>query len=132
MRMPFKTLLKIYNIIHNWQEIRRRYLSEKKLPLDWAEIGVLLDDPYNVLIRDLVEFPDGRMRGYIGSISAATLKGGQGVAVLPEYQGKILLLYQIRYPMRRWHYEVPRGYGEPNIPADEMLKRKLKKKLVVM
>ncbi|MBU1661746.1 MAG: NUDIX hydrolase, partial [Chloroflexi bacterium] len=70
-------------------------------------------------IRDLVKFPDGEMGGYIRSVTAASLRGGHGVVVLPEHQGKIMLLHQYRHPTRQWHYEVPRGYGEPSIPADE-------------
>lgn len=105
--------------IDEWKAKKESELRQKGLPLEWAEIGVLLDDPYNVLIRDLVKFPDGEMHGYIRSIAAASLRGGHGVVILPEYQGKIMLLHQYRHPTRQWHYEVPRGYGEPNIPADE-------------
>jgi hypothetical protein len=46
-----------------WQEQKRRELKKKGLPLDWAEIGVILDDPYILFIRDLVQFPDGSRRG---------------------------------------------------------------------
>lgn len=105
-------------IIDEWETKRKDELMQKQLPLEWAKIGVLLDDPYNILVRDLVKFPDGEMRGYIRSIATATLKGGKGVVVLPEYEGKIMLLHQYRHPTRQWHYEVPRGYGEPNIPAE--------------
>ncbi len=106
-------------IIQSWQDKRKSLLEEKSLPLEWADIGVILDDPYNIIVRDLVEFPDGDIRGYGRSIATATLKGGRGVVILPEYQGKILLLHQYRHPTRQWHYEVPRGYGEPNILAVE-------------
>lgn len=105
-------------IILDWEAKRKEELLEKNLPLEWAKIGVLLDDPYNILIRDLVRFPDGEMHGYIRSVTAASLRGGHGVVVLPEYQGKIMLLHQYRHPTRQWHYEVPRGYGEPNTPSD--------------
>ena len=30
-----------------------------------------------------------------------------------------MLLHQYRHPTRQWHYEVPRGYGEPNVPPVE-------------
>jgi len=58
------------------------------------------------------------MHGYIRSVATASLKGGHGAVILPEYHGKILLLHQYRHPTRKWHYEVPRGYGEPNTPLD--------------
>jgi ADP-ribose pyrophosphatase len=103
--------------IGEWEATKEDELRQKHLPLEWAKIGVVLDDPYNVLIRDLVKFPNGEMHGYIRSVATATLKGGSGVVVLPEHQGKILLLHQYRHPTRKWHYEIPRGYGEPEIPA---------------
>ena len=30
-----------------------------------------------------------------------------------------MLLHQYRHPTRQWHYEVPRGYGEPHVSAIE-------------
>lgn len=106
-------------LISEWETKKESELRQKGLPLEWAKIGVVLDDPYNIIVRDLVQFPDGDMRGYGRSIAAATLRGGRGVVVIPEYQGKIMLLHQYRHPTRQWHYEVPRGYGEPNTPASE-------------
>lgn len=106
-------------IIAEWEAKKEAELKQKGLPLEWAKIGVILDDPYNLIVRDLVQFPDGDMRGYGRSIATASLRGGKGVVVLPEYEGKIMLLHLYRHAMRQWHYEVPRGYGEPNIPAIE-------------
>lgn len=105
-------------IITEWEAKKAAELRQKGLPLEWAKIGVILDDPYNIIVRDLVQFPDGDMRGYGRSIATATLRGGRGVVIIPEYQGKIMLLHQYRHPTRQWHYEVPRGYGEPNTSAD--------------
>jgi ADP-ribose pyrophosphatase len=102
--------------IRDWEANEEAELRKKGLPLQWAKLGVILDDPYNIIVRDLVRFPNGEMRGYGRSIAAATLKGGRGVVILPEHQGKILLLRMYRHPTRQWHYEFPRGYGEPNIP----------------
>lgn len=104
--------------INEWQVKKEAELKQKGLPLEWAKLGVILDDPYNIIVRDLVQFPDGDMRGYGRSIAAASLKGGKGVVVLPEYEGKILLLHQYRHATRQWHFEVPRGYGEPNTPSE--------------
>jgi len=115
-------LIKIINdqkAISEWEAKKEAELKQKGLPLEWAKLGIILDDPYNIIVRDLVQFPDGDMRGYGRSIATATLRGGRGVVVIPEYQGKILLLKMYRHPTRQWHYEVPRGYGEPNIPAIE-------------
>ena len=104
--------------ITEWEAKKEAELRQKGLPLEWAKLGVVLDDPYNIIVRDLVQFPDGDIRGYGRSIATASLKGGKGVVVLPEYKGKTMLLHQYRHPTRQWHYEVPRGYGEPNTPSD--------------
>jgi ADP-ribose pyrophosphatase len=103
--------------IAQWQVQRRSELAAKGQPLAWADIGIILDDPYFMVIRDLVEFPDGRLNGYSRVISQADLREGRGAVVLPVYQGKIMLLRQFRHATRQWHYEVPRGYGEPHLAA---------------
>lgn len=36
-----------------------------------------------------------------------------------------MLLHQYRHPTRQWHYEVPRGYGEPNIPSDKNARKEI-------
>jgi ADP-ribose pyrophosphatase len=100
-----------------WQNRRKIELRMNQQPLSFADLGIILEDPYFMVVRDLVEFPDGQMRGYCRVINQADLRGGRGVVVLPEYEGKIILLHQYRHPTRQWHYEVPRGYGEPNTPS---------------
>lgn len=112
-------------VILDWESKREEELRRRNLPLEWSKIGILLDDPYNILIRDLVQFPNGEMGGYIRSITTASLRGGKGVVVIPEYQGKIMLLRQYRHPTRQWHYEVPRGYGEPDMPAAENARKEI-------
>ncbi len=47
------------NIIANWMKLRRKELAEKRSPIEWAEIGIILRAKYILVIRDLVEFPDG-------------------------------------------------------------------------
>src|SRR5690242_10741234 len=73
-------------IIQEWEESKEEELRKEHLPLEWAKIGVVLDDPYNIILRDLVRFPNGSLGGYTRSIATAALKGGRGVVVLPEYQ----------------------------------------------
>lgn len=109
-------------IIHNqqtiqeWQLERAAALMREGKPASWADIGIVFEDPYFFIVRDLVQFPNGRMNGYCRVLSHANLSGGKGVVVLPEYQGRIMLLHQYRHPTRQWHYEIPRGYGEAHIP----------------
>lgn len=115
------SLLKIItdkSIILNWQQRRQEELAQKNYPKEWADIGIVLEDQYNLIVRDLVEFPNGVMGAYTRAVMRASLIGGKGVVVLPEFQDKILLLHQFRHPTRQWHYQVLLGYGEPNTPAE--------------
>jgi ADP-ribose pyrophosphatase len=104
-------------------------LSQDGLPLEWAEIGVLSSDSYMILLRDLVEFPDGIKRGYIRIIHSATLYGEHGVIILPVLDEKVLLVNHFRHSTRKWHWEVPRGYGEPGVSSTETAHRELKEEI---
>jgi ADP-ribose pyrophosphatase len=112
-------------IIKDWQEQKRKELVETGKPLEWAEIGIVFDDPYILMVRDLVKFPGGRMGGYFRVINQANLKGGQGVAVLPRIGEKFLLLHIYRHPTHSWQYEVPRGFGEPGLPAADNARKEI-------
>jgi ADP-ribose pyrophosphatase len=112
-------------MIDSWKMQRQAELAAQNLPLSWADIGIVFDDPYFFVVRDLVQFPNGRLNGYCRVLSEADLSGGRGVVVLPEYQGKIMLLHQYRHPTRKWHYEIPRGYGELNTPAAENARKEV-------
>jgi ADP-ribose pyrophosphatase len=115
--------------ILKWQEQKQKELMQSGKPLRWADIGIVLDDPYIVVLRDLVEFPDGFRGGYFRLINRADLKGGQGVVVLLEMDGKYLLLHQYRHPTRSWGYEVPRGFGEPGVAAEEQAKNEVQEEV---
>jgi ADP-ribose pyrophosphatase len=104
-------------IVDDWQKKKLAELSASGKPGEWAEIGVVLDDPYIIVIRDLVEFPNGDLRGYFRLYNRADLNGGQGVVILCEMNQKFLLLHQFRHPLRSWCFEIPRGFGEPGVKA---------------
>jgi ADP-ribose pyrophosphatase len=108
-----------------WREKRRMELGEKSLPLEWADIGIILNDQYILILRDLVEFPSGDKGSYFRILNQADLKGGQGVVVLPAMNDKYLLLRQYRHPTRSWSYEFPRGFGEPGVPAEQQAKNEV-------
>jgi len=102
-----------------WQAKRRAELAAQGLPLSWADIGVVLEDPYILMIRDLVEFPNGSVGGYIRLINRSSLSGNAGVVILPMMGKKVLLLSHFRHATRSWHLEIPRGFGERDLsPAD--------------
>lgn len=71
------------------------------------------------LRNDPVRFPDGTLGEYV---SLHTPGGGEtgGVAMLPSYNGKLVLLQTYRHAPRRWEIEAPRGFvdaGEAPIVA---------------
>jgi len=116
--VPFK-ILRDKNDIFEWQEEREKILESKNLPSTWAKIGIVLEDRYVIAFRDLVEFSDGSRNGYVRLYNRAYLEGGAaGVVVLPVTDGKILLLHHFRHATRAWHWEIPRGFGEPGVSAE--------------
>lgn len=96
--------------------------NHKGIKFSWSKIGIVLEDPYIILLRDLVEFPGGRRGGYIRMINRSALSGSQGVAILPIYNGNLVLLNNYRHSTRSWHLEIPRGMGEQNISSKEQVR----------
>ncbi|NWG06127.1 MAG: NUDIX hydrolase [Chloroflexi bacterium] len=106
------------NEVSQWQEQRRLALQEIGGSEAWADIGLILDDPSLLVLRDLVEFPGGYRNGYIRIYNRAYLEGGAaGVVVLPEKDGKILLFQHYRHATRMRHWEIPRGFGKSGVSA---------------
>lgn len=106
-------------VIAKWKKAESKRLIKNKKPESYTSIGVVLDDPYLLVLRDLVQFPNGKLGTYIRIIHQHELVNGVGVVVLPQYRGKLVLLHQYRHATRAWHYEIPRGFGEPNISAED-------------
>lgn len=105
-------------------KLKKEYKELGKRP-EWIEIGVLAEDQWEYIVRDLVEHPDGRIGGYTRSISRTNLQGGIGVVVMPVQGDKVLLLKHFRHESRSWKWEFPRGYGEPGLTAEENAKKEL-------
>lgn len=124
----FKIVLDPDSII-SWRDSRKRELVEKNLPPEWANIGIILNDPYILVLRDLVEFPNGRKGSYFRVLSQADLQGGQGVVILLAMNNEYMLLHQYRHPTRSWSYEVPRGFGEPGIPPHQQAKNEVSEEI---
>lgn len=104
----------------------KKELRETNLPESWADMGVLIDDPYFLVVRDLVKFPNGKMGGYMRFINREeSLEGCQAVAILPVYDGKVVVLRNFRHATRNWELEIPRGFGEKGISAEENARKEL-------
>lgn len=118
--------------IKNWQDARRVQFAKKSLPDQWADIGIVFEDPYLVIVRDLVEFPGGFRGGYIRLYNRAYLESGAvGVVILPMWDGKILLMNHFRHATRAWHWEIPRGWGEPGVAAEDQVRAEVREEIGV-
>lgn len=92
---------------------------EKKLG---KEIGVMYQDKYIILLRDAVRFPNGKDGSYIRVLPADS---ESPVVVLPVVNGKILLMSHFRHSIRTVAWEIPRGFGDRGISANENAKKEL-------
>jgi len=115
--------------IREWMAQNKTMLTAKGRPEDWGTIGVVLNDPYIVVLRDLVEFPGGAKKSYFRVMNQADLRGGQGAAVLAEKDNSYLLLHLFRHPTRSWSYEIPRGFGEPGVKAEQQARNEIREEV---
>lgn len=105
--------------IQSWQINQSECLLKEGRAPSEAEIGVVYQDKYITLLRDLVEYPDGSHGSYLRLLNTAQNPDGQGVVVLCVYNGKILLMRQYRHPVRAYSWEFPRGFAEPGSTSQQ-------------
>lgn len=118
--------------IRQWKDEQQSKLTNAAKNPQWADVGIVFDDPYIVILRDLVEFPGGFRGGYIRLYNRAYLEGGAaGVVTLPVKDRKILLMHNFRHATRAWHWEIPRGFGEPGISAIDQARAEIKEEIGV-
>lgn len=87
------------------------------------EIGIVYEDEYIRLVRDAVVFPDMSKGTYIRILPR---RSESAVAVLPVSGGRILLLRHFRHSLRKWMWEIPRGFGEYGLTAEENAEKELR------
>ncbi len=88
------------------------------LPREWARAGIFYEDPYIIVMRDAVIFPDGQPGLYHRVV--ARHDEPTGVAILPRFRGEFVLIRHFRHPSRRWFLEIPRGAVDGDEDAAEM------------
>jgi ADP-ribose pyrophosphatase len=101
-------------------------LEARDLPASWSRTGVVYEDPYMLVLRDAVRRPDGSLGTYVRTTPAS---GAAGVAVLTVLGEKILLLRHFRHATRKWHLEIPRGYGEIGVSAPDQARQELREEI---
>ncbi len=95
-------------------------LKKEGKPSCWIDIGVLAEDQWFYVLRDMVEFPDGAVGGYIRWINRKSQEGGGVNSILMCVQGdRVLMIRKFRHEERGWVWEFPRGFGEPGLSAEK-------------
>lgn len=103
----------------------RAGLKKEGHPPEWIEIGVLSEDQWFYVVRDMVEFPDGHVAGYIRWINRKSQEGGFGVVLVCRQKDKYLLIKKFHHEDRAWSWEFPRGFGEPGLTAIQNARKEL-------
>ena len=103
-------------------EVTQR-LAQQGRPSGWAEVGIVYEDQYIVVLRDAVRFPDGHLDTYIRILPRD--ERPSGVAVLAMLDGRIVLLRHFRHATRAWHLEILRGFGSPGSSPEEDARREI-------
>lgn len=113
--------------IHKIEDATRERLVREGMPAEYARVGVVYEDQYLCLLRDAVTFPNSSINTYIRFIN----KPGSvfGVAILPIFKGKIILIEIYRHSLRRFIMEIPRGYGKPGQSDEKNAHRELKEEI---
>jgi len=93
------------------------------LAADDLRVGVLLHDPYLLVMRDAVRFPDGELGLYNRIITMPN------VVILPLLEDRVVLIRRFRHGTRRFHYEAPRGIASGPDRLEEDARRELKEEI---
>jgi ADP-ribose pyrophosphatase len=101
-------------------------LQAQRLPESWSRTGVVYEDPYLIVLRDAVRKPDGSLGTYVRTVPAS---GSAGAAVIPLLDSRIVLLRHFRHATRKWHLEIPRGYGEEGVSAADQAREELREEI---
>jgi ADP-ribose pyrophosphatase len=118
-------------ILAEQKKVRAKLKKEGK-PSCWIDIGVLAEDQWFYILRDMVEFPDGRVGGYIRWINRKSEEGGGFNVVLMCAQGdRVLMIRKFRHEERIWSWEFPRGFGEPGLSAEKNARTELQEEIGV-
>jgi ADP-ribose pyrophosphatase len=114
------------NRIRSEQQRLRDELRSQGKPTHWVDIGMLSEDKWFWVLRDLVEFPDGKIGGYIRFINRMSNDAkGFNVVLMCVQKDRVLMIKKFRHEERNWSWEFPRGFGEPNLDAEENARKEM-------
>lgn len=108
-------------LLLEWQQRLYERADKNNKPRCYYDIGIVAEDDFVVVLRDLVRFGEDRYGGYIRMLNrnSSVNKTGKDVVILARLDGKYVLLRHFRHDSRRWFCECPRGFGEKGLSAEE-------------
>lgn len=110
----------------------RAILKKEGNPSNWIDIGVLSEDQWFYVVRDMVEFPGGKVGGYIRWINRKSSEGGGWNSVMMcTQEDKVLMIRKFHHEDRNWSWEFPRGFGEPGLSAEKNARKELQEEVGV-
>jgi ADP-ribose pyrophosphatase len=110
-------------VIDTVEEEMKKRLAAKGLPEQWAEVGVVYQDQYSMIVRDAVFFQPGNKSGtYIRRFTPGEISG---VVILPVYRQSVCLIRIFRHALRRYVLELPRGFSNPGQTSLQNAEREL-------
>jgi ADP-ribose pyrophosphatase len=125
-----KIITDVNQIRREQRKIKARLKKDGK-PISWIDIGVMSEDQWAWVVRDLVQFPDGRFGGYIRWINRKSQEGGFGVVLMCVQDDNVLLIKKFEHDGRKWYWEFPRGFGEPGLSAEENARKEMQEEIGV-
>jgi ADP-ribose pyrophosphatase len=109
------------------QNLYAKYASKFPDEIAWAasRAGVVLEDPYVLILREAVRFPNGKIGLYNRKVTRVTLDGGVAGAyclpILPD--GRVVMVKEYRHQERRWRLNIPGGFRDPGESSQEAARR---------
>lgn len=104
-------------------------LAARGIPAEWGRAGLFYRDPYIVLLRDAVVFPDGRPGVHHRILNENASGSFSGAAVLPLLGDKLVLIRHYRHAVGGWCWEIPRGGTEAGTTPLQTARRELSEEI---
>jgi ADP-ribose pyrophosphatase len=109
-------------------EQKRQYsiAVQKGVPTSYFDIGVVSEDEWYATIRDCVILANGNPGVYVRFIcKKGRYQNAYNVVVIPYFENQLMLSRQFIHSERKWVWQTPRGFGEPNLGAEQNAAKEL-------
>lgn len=109
-----------------------RIIADPEKMLDFhngtgREVGVVYESAYHLIVVDLMENSCGKYFTYLRILNPNGPRNG--IVLIPICGDKIALLRQFRHGTRNWEWELPRGFSEPGLTAEETAVKEMREEL---